>query len=249
MLFPPNSIYKPDKYQTRPLKKSVNFILFFLRKVSQEIYKHRVVQIPTYITNSTMGKAVSTLTNDDLSHLKQKTYFDKREIKQWYKGFTRDCPQGYLTKEEFIKIYSQFFPFGDATEFASYIFRSFDQNKDDAVDFSEFILGLSITSRGTIEEKLDWSFRMYDIRDENEISFDDMLLVVTSIYKMFGTMFTDFDEQSNETENVSPESRVTEIFNKLDKTGKGFINKQEFQNACKLDSQILSALNIYDGLI
>lgn len=214
MHFPPNSIYKPDKYQTRPLKKSVNFILFFLRKVSQEIYKHRVVHIPTYITNSTMGKAVSTLTNDDLSHLKQKTYFDKREIKQWYKGFTRDCPQGYLTKEEFIKIYSQFFPFGDATEFASYIFRSFDQNKDDAVDFSEFILGLSITSRGTIEEKLDWSFRMYDIRDENEISFDDMLLVVTSIYKMFGTMFTDFDEQSNETENVSPESRVTEIFNK-----------------------------------
>lgn len=200
-------------------------------------------------TNSIMGKAVSTLTNDDLSHLKQKTYFDKREIKQWYKGFIRDCPQGYLTKEEFIKIYSQFFPFGDATEFASYIFRSFDQNKDDVVDFSEFILGLSITSRGTIEEKLDWSFRMYDIRDENEISFDDMLLVVTSIYKMFGTMFTDFDEQSNETENVSPESRVTEIFNKLDKTGKGFINKQEFQNACKLDSQILSALNIYDGLI
>ncbi|XBW36791.1 hypothetical protein QEN19_002368 [Hanseniaspora menglaensis] len=196
-----------------------------------------------------MGKAVSTLTNDDISHLKQKTYFDKREIKQWYKGFIRDCPQGYLNKQEFIKIYSQFFPFGDSTEFASHIFKSFDLNDDELVDFNEFIMGLSITSRGTVEEKLDWSFKMYDVRNKGEISFDDMLLVVASIYKMVGSMFLDTNSDNNTEEDLSPEMRVQKIFSKLDKDGKGFLNKQEFRNACKLDSQTLSALNIYDGLI
>lgn len=196
-----------------------------------------------------MGKAVSTLTNDDISHLKQKTYFDKREIKQWYKGFIRDCPQGYLTKQEFITIYSQFFPFGDSTEFASYIFKSFDSNEDNVVDFNEFIMGLSITSRGTVEEKLDWSFKMYDVRNKGEVNFDDMLLVVTSIYKMIGSMFLDVNSRETEEEAYSPEMRVHNVFAKLDKEGKGFLNKQEFQNACKLDAQTLSALNIYDGLI
>ena len=198
-----------------------------------------------------MGKAVSTLTNDDISHLKQKTYFDKREIRQWYKGFIRDCPQGYLTKQEFIKIYSQFFPFGDSTEFASYIFKSFDINNDGVVDFNEFIMGLSITSRGTVEEKLDWSFRMYDIRNKGEINFDDMLLVVTSIYKMIGSMFlsTNSTSEECEEEELSPEARVEKIFSKLDKEGKGFLKKNYFQNAFKLYPQTLSALNIYDGFI
>ncbi len=41
------------------------------------------------------------------------------EIQHWHDGFIKDCPTGKLTKTEFARIYSQFFPHGDPTSFAS----------------------------------------------------------------------------------------------------------------------------------
>ena len=52
----------------------------------------------------------------------------EKEIRQWHKGFLKDCPNGLLTEQGFVKIYTQFFPNGDPTKFASLVFRVFDEN-------------------------------------------------------------------------------------------------------------------------
>jgi Ca2+-binding EF-hand superfamily protein len=146
----------------------------------------------------------SKLSQEQLSELQRSTHFDKKELQQWYKGschtviyartpltsplgFLKDCPSGMLTKEEFQKIYRQFFPFGDPSSFADYVFNVFDSDKSGSIDFKEFICALSVTSRGKMEDKLDWAFQLYDIDGDGKISYDEMLAIVEAIYKMVGS--------------------------------------------------------------
>ncbi|KAG6855092.1 Neuronal calcium sensor 1 [Blastosporella zonata] len=152
-----------------------------------------------------MGKSQSKLTPDELATLQKNTYFDKKELQQWfiitmsfishfsqshlrYKGFRKDCPSGHLNKEEFGLIYKQFFPFGEPGDFADYVFNVFDNDKSGTIDFTEFICALSITSRGRLEEKLKWAFQLYDIDRDGTITYDEMFQIVQSIYKMTGEM-------------------------------------------------------------
>lgn len=113
-------------------------------------------------------------------------YYDRqrRFAKARRTGFLKDCPSGMLTKSEFQKIYKQFFPFGDPSSFADYVFNVFDADKSGSIDFKEFICALSVTSRGKMEDKLDWAFQLYDIDGDGKISYDEMLSIVEAIYKM-----------------------------------------------------------------
>ncbi|XP_005729683.1 neuronal calcium sensor 1b [Pundamilia nyererei] len=163
--------------------------------------------------------------------------------RQQYKGFIKDCPSGQLDAVGFQKIYKQFFPFGDPTKFASFVFNVFDENKDGRIEFSEFIQALSVTSRGTLDEKLRWAFKLYDLDNDGYITRDEMLNIVDAIYQMVGNT-VELPEEEN-----TPEKRVDRIFAMMDKNADGKLTLQEFQEGSKADPSIVQALSLYDGLV
>lgn len=50
----------------------------------------------------------------------------------------------------------------------------------------EFLSILSKVSRGSVEEKLQWVFGLYDLDGDGLISKEEMFDVVSSIYEMLG---------------------------------------------------------------
>lgn len=177
-------------------------------------------------------------------------------------GFLKDCPSGTLTKEEFQKIYRQFFPFGDPSSFANYVFRVFDADNSGMIDFKEFICALSVTSRGKMEDKLDWAFQLYDIDGDGKITYDEMLAIVEAIYKMVGywicCVILDFADAMHTQvgsmvklpeDEDTPEKRVRKIFRMMDKDENGSLDIEEFKEGSKRDETIVSALSLYDGLV
>jgi len=185
----------------------------------------------------------SKLSQQDLADLQKVTKFDKKELQQWYKGFLKDCPSGNLTKEEFQKIYKQFFPFGDPSTFADYVFKVFDTDGSGTIDFKEFIVALSVTSRGKMEDKLDWAFNLYDIDGDGKITYQEMLAIVEAIYKMVGSMVKLPEDED------TPEKRVKKIFRMMNKDESSSLDMAEFKESSKRDETIVSALSLYDGLV
>ncbi|XP_068072589.2 A-type potassium channel modulatory protein KCNIP2 isoform X2 [Danio rerio] len=74
---------------------------------------------------------------DSLDKLMELTKFTKTELQILYRSFKNDCPTGVVNEETFQLIYSHFFPHGDSSAYAHFLFEAFDRRKNGAVNFEE----------------------------------------------------------------------------------------------------------------
>ena len=62
----------------------------------------------------------------------------------------------------FSGLFSKIFPTGNAESFCNHIFRLFDSDGNNFLDFKEFLMALDIAQCTDERQKLEWSFRSLD---------------------------------------------------------------------------------------
>ena len=180
-----------------------------------------------------MGDQNSKLRPEVAERLSDKTGFSEAEVQAWFKCFVRDCPSGALSLDKFRNIYTGFFPNGDAAKFAEFVFETFDLDRDGLLNFEEFIVALSKTSKGELEDKLEWAFKMYDRDKDGYVSKKDMLEVIRVVYKMVGVQSDNSD---------APKRRMEKVFKQMDKQKRGKVTLEEFVDGAKTDHSIVHLL-------
>ena len=84
---------------------------------------------------------------------------------------------GISDEETFKEVYQKIFPLGDSSKYAGLVFRSIDQDNTGTVTFGDFMDFLSMLTKGSVEEKILWSFHFYDVNKDGFISKEEMVRV------------------------------------------------------------------------
>uniref|UniRef100_A0A8C9FRI0 Potassium voltage-gated channel interacting protein 3 n=1 Tax=Pavo cristatus TaxID=9049 RepID=A0A8C9FRI0_PAVCR len=180
---------------------------------------------------------------EGLEELQAHTKFTKKELQSLYRSFKNDCPSGHVDEETFTLIYAQFFPQGDSSAYAHFLFNAFDADGSGELCFEDFVVGLSVLLRGTAQEKLNWAFNLYDINKDGCITKEEMLEIMKSIYDMMGRCTLPAPRDS------APAEHVEQFFQKMDRNGDGVVTYEEFLETCQQDADIMSSMQIFENTI
>uniref|UniRef100_A0A4W5R0P9 EF-hand domain-containing protein n=1 Tax=Hucho hucho TaxID=62062 RepID=A0A4W5R0P9_9TELE len=129
-------------------------------------------------------------------------------IQDLYRKFASECPSGKLLESAYM----------------DNVFRSFDANHDNTLDFMEYVAAVHLVLRGKLEDRLRWSFKLYD-RDGN--GHLEQVIIYPS-----------------ETENLTPDQITDRIFDLVDKNKDGKISLEEFLDGAQKDQWVLDQLKL-----
>jgi len=188
----------------------------------------------------TKSKQGYRLTREDLEFLKANTRYEETTIREWYKKFKQECPNGQMTQEKFVDYYRITNPGGNAEQFCNHVFRKFCTGNNGYLDFEEFILALDMTNAGTAEEKLKVAFRMYDLDGNGELDLDEMTKIVQDIYTM-QKVYAKLGAEYEKPEKSAVET-AKDIFTQIDENGDGTLTEEEFLTGCLEDETLFKML-------
>jgi len=137
-----------------------------------------------------MGNVETNLSVSEIEDMKLMSNFTERELKRLHRRFKKldTDGSGTLTIDEFMRI-----PELAVNPLLERVIQIFDENKDNEIQFSEFIKALSIFSdKGNKEGKLQFAFRVYDMDGDGFISNGELFQVLKM---MVGDNLTDVQLQ------------------------------------------------------
>jgi len=178
----------------------------------------------------------------DIQSMCQITGFSPASLRRLYRGFKNECPTGLMTEEAFREVFAKFFPSGaTCSAYSHYVFSAMDPEDKGVVTFEKFAQALALLRRGSLEEKLVWTFHLYDLNGDGVLSRDEIRDVTTSIYSLVGDKETG-SPPSREVINKRVEMVAKKFGLSSEDTKSEGISLEQFLAVCMADEEIYQAL-------
>ncbi|CAF1264228.1 unnamed protein product [Didymodactylos carnosus] len=185
---------------------------------------------------SSQRKIEEDLAINDYRYLMKQTHLTPTIIQSWYREFLTVCPNGQLTKSQFTKFYKQLENSStrDVEKIAENVFRAFDKDGNNLIDFTEFLIAYALTTIGDPTDKLEYTFSLFDKDHSETIEPQEMI-------EMFQILFSITGKQM-----ISPENVTIDIFKMFDIDHNKKLSKSEFINGCLKNDQIRLVLSPFE---
>nr|CAB3241162.1 calaxin [Phallusia mammillata] len=112
------------------------------------------------------------------------------------------------------------------------VFKAFDKDSDSIISMSEWVEGLSIFLRGTVEEKTDYAFNVYDLNGDGYISREEMFQMLKSCL---------IKQPTEEDPDEGIKDLVEMALKKMDYDRDNRLSRADFKKAIEEDDLLLEA--------
>ncbi|XP_053190079.1 calaxin [Scomber japonicus] len=112
------------------------------------------------------------------------------------------------------------------------VFRTFDKDNDGFISMKEWIEGLSVFLRGTLDEKIKYCFHVYDLNGDNYISREEM-------FHMLKNSLIRQPTEEDPDEGIKDLVEIT--LKKMDHDHDGRLSFADFENAVREENLLLEA--------
>ncbi|XP_010188086.1 PREDICTED: EF-hand calcium-binding domain-containing protein 1, partial [Mesitornis unicolor] len=112
------------------------------------------------------------------------------------------------------------------------VFRTFDKNKDSRISVVEWVEGLAVFLRGTLEERLKYCFEVYDLNGDGYISREEMFQLLKNSL---------LHQPSEEDTDEGIKDLVEIALKKMDYDHDGKLSFTDFEKAVRDENLLLEA--------
>jgi Ca2+-binding EF-hand superfamily protein len=144
-----------------------------------------------------------------------------------------------LDKKTLIKTFQRIYPNGKPNKICSKLFNAFDRDKNNKIDFSEYLIAISHLSSQDVRKKLELTFQIYDSDRNGLVNKKELEKMMIAILELNGVR-----DLKRGGEN-SPKTKVENVFKRFNKHIDDSIEESEFINGCLNDPYLVSLFADY----
>ncbi|CAF3418758.1 unnamed protein product [Rotaria sp. Silwood1] len=173
--------------------------------------------------------------------LMQKAGMSKYDLELWYKAILDRSTKGKLSKKQMISIYKDMSHLDPAhiNEVVDSLERVFDEDHSGTVDVNEFMRGFILTTKGDLQSKIDYTFRIYDENNDNQISGEEIKRMANAITRMLGADGTGNDKACS--------AIIHQFLGQFTGSENGVIYKHDFIKTVMQNRELLTILSPFYG--